>query len=115
MASSSENFSIGHVVLGAVVTLVSFAASEPTLAQVCPFDNGGSTLAVDGMILARYAQGVTGAPLVANTGIPATTAGTVADSITSAAYDLRIIGNAAMTPVDSLIISRKIVGLRGGS
>jgi trimeric autotransporter adhesin len=97
------------------VPTITLAAGGPLAAQVCPFDNGGSSLAVDGLILARYAQGVTGAPLVANTGIPAASAGTVADSITSEAYDLRITGNAAMTPVDSLIISRKLAGMSGSA
>jgi trimeric autotransporter adhesin len=111
----SHSFAIRKLSLGIAITLSAVTWQTAIAAATCPFDNGGSSLAVDGMILARYAQGVTGAPLVANTGIPATSAGTVADSITSEAYDLRITGNAAMTPVDSLIISRKLAGLSGSA
>jgi trimeric autotransporter adhesin len=84
-------------------------------AQICPFDNGGSTLAVDGLILSRYALGITGAPMLANTDIAAANAGTVQDSITSPVHDLRITGNASMTPTDATIMSRKIAGLRGSA
>ncbi len=115
MALSSRNFSIRNAALSAAVTVATFAASDPTLAQICPFDNGGSTLAVDGLILSRYALGITGAPLVANTGIAAASAGDVQDSITSPVHDLRITGNATMTVADATIISRKIAGLRGSA
>ena len=49
-------------VLGATVT-------APTLyaAATCPFDTGGSDALKDGVVLARYALGITGAPLVAST------------------------------------------------
>lgn len=41
----------------------------PTQAQqTCPFDDGNSSLMVEGVILTRYALGITGAPLVMSTG-----------------------------------------------
>lgn len=82
---------------------------------MCPFDNGGSSLAVDGVILNRYALGFTGAPLVANTGIAAANVQTVVDSINSPAWGLNITGNPAMSSVDAAIISRKRAGFSGAA
>jgi hypothetical protein len=105
-----------------VVQLISFAAlvlpavpMAQTIAspQTCPFDDGHSSLEVEGLILTRYALGITGAPLVANSGIAAASATTVEDSINSQAYDLRLTGNPSMTPVDATIISRKLAGFSG--
>ena len=36
-------------------------------ASTCPFDTGGSDAINDGVVLTRYALGITGAPLVAST------------------------------------------------
>ena len=87
----------------------------PPPAQACPFDDGHSSLGVEGLILTRYALGLTGEPLVANSGIATASATTVEDSINSLAYDLRLTGNATMTPVDATIISRKLAGFSGTS
>jgi len=62
-------------------------------AQVCPFDDGNSTLAVDGLILTRYALGITGAPLVAGTDISTVDAPTVEATINCPSCGLNITGN----------------------
>ncbi len=62
-------------------------------AQVCPFDDGNSTLAVDGLILTRYALGITGAPLVAGTDISAVDAPTVEATINCPSCGMNITGN----------------------
>ena len=36
-------------------------------ASACPFDTGGSDALNDGVVLTRYALGITGAPLTAST------------------------------------------------
>jgi hypothetical protein len=82
-------------------------------AQVCPFDDGNSTLAVEGLILTRYALGITGAPLVASTGINAVDAPTVEAAINCPSCGLNITGNAALTVADATIISRKLAGFSG--
>lgn len=84
-------------------------------AQTCPFDDGRSSLAVDGLILTRFALGITGAPLVAATGISAVDAATVESSINCPACGLNITGNAMLTAADATIISRKLAGFSGDS
>lgn len=82
-------------------------------AQTCPFDDGNSSLTVEGVILTRYALGITGAPLVANTGIAAADAATVEGAINCPSCGLNITGNATMTVADATIISRKLAGFSG--
>lgn len=84
-------------------------------AQTCPFDDGGSSLAVEGVVLTRYALGLTGAPLVANTGINAVDAPTVEAAINCPACGLNITGNPTMTVADATIISRKLAGFSGAA
>lgn len=75
----------------------------PPSAQSCPFDDGHSSLEVEGLILTRYAMGITGAPLVAKSGIDTVSAQTVQDSINSQVYDLRLTqrGSSALVTPDS--------------
>ncbi len=84
-------------------------------AQVCPFDDGNSSLEVEGLILTRYALGVTGAPLVANTGINAVDAPSVEATINCPSCGLNITGNPTMTVADATIISRKLAGFSGAA
>ncbi len=69
----------------AVFALLAALLTVPIHAQTCPFDNGGSSLEVEGLILTRYALGLTGAPLVANTSISAVDAPTVEAASTARA------------------------------
>ena len=84
-------------------------------AQTCPFDDGNSSLAVEGLVLTRYALGLTGAPLVANSGIAAVDAPTVEASINCPSCGLNITGNPTMTVADATIISRKLAGMSGSA
>ncbi len=63
------------------LALMTTPHSGQTQAQTCPFDDGNSPLEVDGLILSRYALGVTGAPLVASTIINPVDAPTVEATI----------------------------------
>jgi hypothetical protein len=87
--------------------------AAPASAQTCPFDDGNSSLAVEGLILTRYALGITGAPLVNNTGINAVDAPTVEAAINCPSCGLNITGNATLTVADATIISRKLAGITG--
>ena len=98
-----------------VLALVALLISAQANAQTCPFDNGGSTLEVEGLILTRYALGITGAPLVASTNINAVDAPTVEASINCPSCGLNITGNATMTVADATIISRKLAGFSGAA
>ena len=82
-------------------------------AQTCPFDDGNSSLTVEGVILTRYALGITGAPLVAGTGINAADAPTVEASINCPSCGLNVTGNPTLTVADATIISRKLAGFSG--
>ncbi|MEO7255953.1 MAG: hypothetical protein ABIZ64_17145 [Casimicrobium sp.] len=84
-------------------------------AQTCPFDDGNSSLEVEGLILTRYALGITGAPLVASTGINAVDAPTVEATINCPSCGLNVTGNPALTVADATIISRKLAGFSGAS
>ena len=84
-------------------------------AQTCPFDDGNSSLAVEGLILTRYALGITGAPLVASTNINSIDAPTVEAAITCPSCGLNITGNATLTVADATIISRKLAGFSGSA
>jgi hypothetical protein len=83
------------------------------MAQTCAFDDGNSSLSVEGVVLTRYALGITGAPLVANTGINAVDEPTVVASINCPSCGLNITGNPTMTVADATIISRKLAGFSG--
>lgn len=88
-------------------------------AQTCPFDNGGSTLANDGLVMTRYALGLRGANLVANTAFAAIDAPTIESNITCPSCGLNVTGqvdgasNPTFTVADATIISRKIAGFSG--
>ena len=62
-ASFQRGQPLGALALVALMAVLSASAS----AQTCPFDNGGSDATNDGLVLARYALGITGAPLTAST------------------------------------------------
>ena len=101
--------------LAALITLLSLVIMQPAHAQVCPFDDGNSSLAVGGLILTRYALGITGAPLVASTDINAVNAPTVEATINCPSCGLNITGNPTMTVADATIISRKLAGMSGAA
>jgi hypothetical protein len=96
-----------------VASSVLYFAAQTSHAQTCPFDDGNSSLTVEGVILTRYALGITGAPLVASTGINAVDAPNVEAAINCPSCGLNITGNAALTVADATIISRKLAGFSG--
>jgi hypothetical protein len=102
---------MSHYFAALTVSLALIAA--PASAQTCPFDDGNSSLEVEGLILTRFALGVTGAPLVASTGINAVDAPSVAATINCPSCGLNITGNPTMTVADATIISRKLAGFTG--
>jgi hypothetical protein len=96
-----------------IVAALIVCASPSAHAQTCPFDDGNSSLTVEGLILTRYALGITGAPLVMSTGINAADAPTVEAAINCPSCGLNITGNATLTVADATIISRKLAGFSG--
>ena len=103
---------MGRALLAA---LLGAMLATPTQAQTCPFDDGNSSIEVEGLILTRYALGLTGAPLVANTNINAVDAPTVEATINCPSCGLNITGNPSLTVADATIISRKLAGFSGAA
>ncbi|TAG50330.1 MAG: hypothetical protein EAZ30_01150 [Betaproteobacteria bacterium] len=101
--------------------MLAFGSTSGALAQVCPFDNGGSTLTNDGLVLTRYALGLRGSPMVANTSFAAADAATIESNIACPACGLRVtddrdaLNNPIFTVADATIISRKLAGFDGAS
>ena len=99
----------------AYVTIAAAPFAMQVQAQTCPFDDGNSSIEVEGLILTRYALGLTGAPLVAHTNINAVDAPRVEATINCPSCGLNITGNPAMTVADATIISRKLAGFSGAA
>ncbi len=112
-ATSNSVQSLAGAALLALGLGVAVLAAQATHAQTCPFDDGNSSLAVEGVVLTRYALGITGAPLVANTGINSVDSPTVEAAINCPSCGLNITGNPTMTVADATIISRKLAGFSG--
>ncbi len=98
--------------LGALGTLATVA--NPVFAQAtsCPLNvSGGSAakLSIDGVLLARYAQGMRGAALIANIG-PAASLATAEATIAANVARLDMDGDGSFGNSDATIISRYLAG-----
>ena len=96
-------------------------AVQPLSAQTCPFDDGNSTLPNDGLVLTRYALGIRGAAMLANTDFATADPATVEAHIACPACGLRVtddrdgLNNPIFTATDATIISRKLAGFSGNA
>ena len=100
---------LGACAFGLIATL-----PATTVAQVasCPFNVSGSgspNLSVDGVLLARYAQGMRGAALIANVGPTGSLAGAEA-AIAANIARLDVDGDGEFTTADAQVISRYLAG-----
>jgi hypothetical protein len=115
MKYSSSTYRVAASLASVAAVVVALMVSPLANAQTCPIADGNSSLEVEGLILTRYALGVTGAPLVANTGINAVDAPTVEATINCPSCGLNITGNPTFTVADATIISRKLAGFNGAA
>lgn len=92
-----------------------FAASTVSAVNTCPFDNGGSDAVNDGLVLTRYALGLTGAPLVASTRYASLNPATVKANIECVGCALDMNGDGNVDAVDATIIARHLSGFQGAS
>lgn len=105
----------------ATIATAAFALNAALAAQTCPFDDGRSQLTREGMVLTRFALGLTGAPLVSGTGFDVADAPTIASNIACPSCGLNITGNVdgngnpLVTLADATIISRKLAGFSGAA
>ena len=103
------------------VTLFALLPVVPATAQTCPFDDGNSQLTREGLVLTRYALGLTGTALVNGTDFLPTDAPTIQSSIACPSCGLNItgntdgLGNPVVTVADATIISRKLAGMSGAA
>ena len=96
-----------------IATLAWLPASS--IAQTCPFDNGGSDAVNDGLVLARYALGITGAPLTASTRYASLDPLQVKNNIECVGCALDMNGDGQIDTVDTTIIARHLAGFQGAS
>ena len=89
--------------------------SSHARAQSCPFDDGNSKLTREGLILTRFALGLSRSALVSGTDIDAIDAPTVEATILCPSCGLDIYGSGGFDAVDATIISRKLAGFSGAA
>ena len=101
----------------ASAALACFAAAAPSAvsAAQCPFDNGASDAVNDGVVLTRYALGITGSPLVASTKYASLDPLQVKNNIECVGCALDMNGDGAIDTVDTTIIARHLSGFTGAS
>lgn len=107
VARSLSAFAIPLAVIG----------SYPSFAQTCPFDDGASNLAREGLVLTRYALNLRDDSLVANTGFASGDAAAIESTLgcasCTAALDLN--GNGVFDETDAIIISRRLASFSGAA
>lgn len=99
----------------AAASALLLATSTASAVNTCPFDNGGSDAVNDGVVLTRYALGITGAPLVAGTRYASLNPVTVKANIECVGCALDINGDGNVDTVDATIIARHLSGFQGAS
>jgi hypothetical protein len=104
-----------------LLALTAIGVSATLSAQTCPFDDGTSMVTREGLVLTRYALGLTGAAMVNGTDFAASDAPTIASNIACPSCGLNITGNVdgsgnpVVTVADATIISRKLAGFSGSA
>ena len=84
-------------------------------AQTCPFDNGGSDAVNDGVVLTRYALGITGAPLTASTRYASLDPLQVKANIECVGCALDVNQDGVVDTIDTTIIARHLAGFSGAA
>jgi hypothetical protein len=112
---------VTKTLLATCVLVVGLLGATQTSAQICPFDDGNSTLSNDGVVLTRYALGIRGTALLANTDFASADPAVVESHIACPGCGLRItddrdgLNNPIFTAADATIISRKLAGFSGNA
>jgi trimeric autotransporter adhesin len=111
----SHSFVIRTLSLGIALTLSTLSAQTAMAVGVstCPFDGGGSDAINDGVVLTRYALGITGTPLVASTRYASLDPLQVKNNIECVGCALDMNGDGQIDTVDTTIIARHLTGFSG--
>ena len=106
---------LSRIIVSACALLIGVTLAAPVAR--CPFDNELVSAQREGVMYARYALNVRGAPLVAATGFAPeqAAAAQAAMECPSCSPQLDINGNGAFDATDALIIARHIAGFRGAA
>ena len=100
----------------ALVCWTMLAASVAAIAaSTCPFDTVGSDAVNDGVVLTRYALGITGAPMTASTRYASLDPLQVKNNIECVGCALDMNGDGMIDAVDTTIIARHLAGFQGAS
>ena len=89
--------------------------SMATAASTCPFDTGGSDAVNDGVVLTRYALGITGGSMTASTRYASLDPLQVKANIECVGCALDMNGDNVIDTVDATIIVRHLAGFQGAS
>ena len=100
------------LVFGAVSLALSITSAT---AATCPFDTGASDALNDGVVLTRYALGITGSPMTASTRYASLDPLQVKNNIECVGCALDMNGDGQIDTVDTTIIARHLVGFTGGA
>jgi hypothetical protein len=102
-----------RIIARLVVAMILPVSIGSSLAATCPFDNGGSDAINDGVVLTRYALGITGTPLVASTRYASLDPLQVKNNIECVGCALDMNGDGAIDTIDTTIIARHLAGFTG--
>ncbi len=108
----SHSFAIRKISISIALTL-SAVTWQTANASTCPFDGGGSDAVNDGVVLTRYALGITGTPLVASTRYASLDPLQVKNNIECVGCALDMNGDGQIDTVDTTIIARHLTGFSG--
>ncbi|MEQ1594897.1 MAG: hypothetical protein ABL985_07350 [Casimicrobium sp.] len=103
-----------HPTLAALACLAALFTSS-IHAQTCPFDNGGSDAVNDGVVLTRYALGITGAPLTASTRYASLDPLQVKANIECVGCALDVNQDGVVDTIDTTVIARHLAGFSGAA
>ncbi len=104
-----------NAVRAAVAFAAAIASFSVVCAATCPFDTGGSDAINDGVVLTRYALGITGSPLIASTRYASLDPLQVKNNIECVGCALDVNGDGQIDAVDTTIIARHLMGFQGAS
>ncbi len=111
----NRSFPHRFIHLSAALAAALAALTSAHAASVCPFDTGGSDALNDGVVLTRYALGITGAPMTASTRYASLDPLQVKANIECVGCALDINGDGVVDTVDTTIIARHLSGFTGAS
>jgi len=89
--------------------------SSMSTAAMCPFEQAGSSLTREGLVLVRYAIGLRDTALVQGTDFSELDGPTIEATIGCASCALDITGDGNFDTADATIIARRLAGLSGAS